>query len=202
MKYLSFDIEATGLEEDCLLIEYAMVPFDAKHRIIEHDLAYETYIQCPSFEELKPQLNPWVIENNKTLIEKAHSQGIPMEQFKQELINYLESEKIKKYFNNETIILFGKSMSAIDLPFLTRDLGWDFMRKYFSHRQLDFSSVCYHAIDEGVLKPGEESGGALMERFGMGDVKHTALADAENIAQMYFHLLDLEKPVIEAELVD
>jgi len=32
MKYLSFDIEATGLAEHCLMIEFAMVPFDADAR--------------------------------------------------------------------------------------------------------------------------------------------------------------------------
>jgi len=192
LKYLSFDLEATGLDENCLIIEFAMVPFDAKEKTINNDLQYETYISCPSFESLKSSLNPWVRENNEELIKKAHAQGIALEVFKKEFETYLTSEKVKTYFNNEKIVLFGKSMNAIDLPFLNRDLGWEFMRKYFSHRQLDFSSVCYHAIDKGILKPGDESGSALMNRFQMGDVAHTALADAQNTALMYFKLLEME----------
>ena len=39
MKYLSIDIEATGLAEDCLMIEFAMVPFDTQFRRLEDSLA-------------------------------------------------------------------------------------------------------------------------------------------------------------------
>ena len=42
----------------------------------------------------------------------------------------------------------------------------------------------------GLLEPGMDSGNKLMEYFKMGDVAHTALEDAVNTAQMYFHLLD------------
>ena len=193
MKYLSIDLEATGLDENCHIIEYAMVPFDTESKNIEESLSFETYIQCPSFEELKPSLNQWVIDNNKTLIDKAHKEGINLTSFRIKLEEYFQSEAIKNYFDNEKIVLFGKSMNAIDLPFLNRDLGWEFMRKYFSHRQLDFSSVCYYAIDNNLLKAGEESGSALMKRFNMGEVVHTALADAVNTAKMYLLLLDMEK---------
>ncbi len=190
MRYLSFDIEATGLEEHDLIIEFAMVPFDVKSRTIESKLQKHFYIKCPSFADLKPQLNPWVIENNKELIQKASSEGITIELFKQELIDYFESDEIKDYFNNQKVILFGKSMNAIDLPFLNRDLGWDFMRTYFSHRVNDLTSYSYNLIDMRQLPVDAESGGWLMDHLGMGEVAHTALEDAVNTAKMYFLLLD------------
>ena len=157
MKYLSIDIEATGLEPHDLTIEFAAVPIDAATKSIENDLSFHTYIKCPSFEELKPKLTPWIIEHNKELIEKAHSEGVSIDSFRAKLEEYLKSNEIKEYFGSQKIVLFGKSMSSIDLPFLKRDLGHEWMDNHFSHRTLDFTSVCYALADQGVLKPGMES---------------------------------------------
>ena len=60
MKYLSIDLEATGLGENCQIIEFAMIPFDTQFRRLEEPLARSVYIHCPSFEDLKPTLDPWV----------------------------------------------------------------------------------------------------------------------------------------------
>ena len=190
MKYLSFDIEATGLEEDALIIEFGMVPFDTKTKVIDRSLEKHFYIQCPSYESLAPNLNEWVRKNNKELIEKAHAQGIALESFKNELEQYLASAEVKEYFGNERIVLFGKSISAIDLPFLNRDLGWEWMNKNFHHRNLDLSGFCYSLIDMGKLEKGMDSGDNLMNYLGMGNVAHTALEDAVATAEMYLRLLD------------
>lgn len=190
MKYLSIDIEATGLAENCQIIEFAMVPFDTQFKRLEESLARTTFVHCPSFEDLKPTLDPWVIEHNEKLIRKAHSDGISMNEFKAWLKNYMESKEVKDYFGTQKVVLFGKSMTAIDLPFLSRDLGWDFMRKYFHHRNLDLSGFGYGMIDLGLLPQGMDSGTNLMNHLGMGAVAHTALEDAKNTAIMYLKLLD------------
>ena len=75
-RYLSLDTEATGLEADCYLIQIALVPVDTTARRVEMHLAQETLVKCPSFEELKPRLNPWVLEHNESLIRDAHAQGV------------------------------------------------------------------------------------------------------------------------------
>ena len=190
MKYLSFDIEATGLEEDALIIEFGMVPFDAETGIIATELSKHFYIKCPSFESLEPNLNEWVAKHNKELIQKANKSGIPLETFKTEMESYLDSKETKEYFNNERIVLFGKSISAIDLPFLNRDLGWEWMNKQFHHRNLDLSCYTMGLIDMGLLEKGMDSGAKLMEFLEMGEVEHTALEDAVNTAKMYLKLLD------------
>ncbi len=194
MKYLSIDIEATGLDEDCLIIEFAAIAFDSDKRELANQLSYHSFIKCPSFEELKPSLNQWVIDNNEGLINKACTQGIELEAFKADLENYLNSDLVKSYFsspeNRDLITLFGKSLNAIDLPFLNRDLGWEFMRKYFSHRQLDLSSMVYGLIDLGHLPIECASGSELMKYFGFGEVAHTALEDAVNTAKIYFEILN------------
>lgn len=190
MKYLSIDIEATGLAENCQIIEFAMIPFDTKLKRLEDGLARTMYIHCPSFEDLRDNLDPWVREHNEKIIRKAHSDGLLMSEFKEALKKYFESPEVRAYFENQKIVLFGKSMTAIDLPFLTRDLGWEFMRKYFHHRNLDLSSVGYNLIDLGLLPMGMDSGSNLMNYLNMGEVAHTALEDARNTAIMYLKLLD------------
>ncbi len=190
MKYLSIDLEATGLGEDCLIIEFAMIPFDTQFKRLEEPLARSTYIHCPSFEDLKPSLDPWVREHNEKIIRKAHSEGLMLSEFKVWLQTYLESKEVRDYFQTQKIVLFGKSMNAIDLPFMNRDLGWEFMRKYFHHRILDLSSIGYGMVDLGNLPMGMDSGSNLMNHLGMGDVAHTALEDAKNTAIMYLKLLD------------
>lgn len=199
MKYLSFDIEATGLNEESLMIEFAMIPFDAGLGELNETLARSYYINCPSFEDLKPKLDPWVVEHNETLIKKAHSEGVEMSEFKKIMQDYLESDEVKKYFGNQKITLFGKSMSAIDLPFLNRDLGWDFMRKYFQHRQLDLSGLAYGLMDLGLLPKGMESGSLMMKYLGMGEVAHTALEDAKNTAIMYMKIIEKVKASSETQ---
>jgi DNA polymerase-3 subunit epsilon len=190
MRYLSFDIEATGLDEHDFMIEFAAVPFCTESKTIENSLTFHHYIKCPSFEELKPKLNPWVIENNEGLIKKAHSEGLEILKFKENFENYLQSEQIQNYFSCEKITLFGKSVSAIDLPFMNRDLGWNFMRDHFVHRQLDLSAATYALIDLNKLPKECTSGSALMKHFNMGEVAHTALEDAINTAKLYLQILN------------
>lgn len=190
MKYLSIDIEATGLAENCQIIEFAMIPFDTQLKRLEEPLARTMYIHCPSFEDLRDSLDPWVREHNEKIIRKASSEGLMLSEFKEFLIKYLESPEVRQYFGNQKVVLFGKSMTAIDLPFLTRDLGWEFMRKYFHHRNLDLSGIGYALIDMGLLPMGMDSGTNMMNYLGMGSVAHTALEDARNTAIMYLKLLD------------
>ena len=68
MRYLSIDLESTGLEENAHIIEFAAVPFDTETGKIEEEHTLWCYVQCPTFEDLKDKLNPWVIEHNEGLI--------------------------------------------------------------------------------------------------------------------------------------
>ncbi|MDA8793879.1 hypothetical protein N9N67_11580 [Bacteriovoracaceae bacterium] len=193
MKYLSIDIESTGLDKDCQIIQFALVAFDAEKKEISEAIKKEYLIKCPSLEELKNQVNPWVYTNMGDVINLAHQKGIPLGQFKNELISYLKSAEVQNYFNHEKIVLFGKSLSAIDIPFLKRDLGWDTFSDVFMHRNLDLSCFCYSLIDLGLLTPEMGSGEKLMKFFNMGDVCHTAMDDAINTIKLYFNLLDMCK---------
>ena len=199
MRYLSIDIESTGLNATDFMIEFAAVPFDTKSKSIETQLSHQWKIKCPSWEQLLPSLNPWVIEHNENMIKEAHLKGVALLKFKEEFTFILKSKEYQDFFGKEKIILFGKSMNAIDLPFMNRDLGWDWMREHFCHRVVDFSSVTYSAMDMGLLPTGCESGSFLMNYLGLGLVAHHAMEDAVNTAKMYFELLERYENLIPKE---
>ncbi len=191
MKYLSIDIEATGLKENCQIIEISFVPFDASLKTIEENHIFHSYVKCPTYEELKSSLDPWVVTNMKSVLIKAHEEGVSLEQLRLKIDDYLSSEWVKNYFNQEKIVIFGKSLSALDLPFLKRDLGWDYFSSKFHHRTVDLSCFTYALGDSGLIPPELVSGEKLMKFFNLGLVAHTALEDARNTILLYFHLMDL-----------
>jgi oligoribonuclease (3'-5' exoribonuclease) len=189
-KYLSIDTEATGLEEHCLLIQVAVVPVDGTKNIIAEELGKEVLIQCPSFEELKPTLSEWVIQHNEGLIRKAHAEGIPPEAFKNWMGDYLNSDKVKAFFGGERPLLLGKSLSALDIPLLTKNLSKALMDKYFHHHTLDITCVGRFLVDAGILPPGHGSTTQLLKFFNLrAESKHTALSDAMDMAQIYLKLV-------------
>lgn len=191
-KYLSLDTEATGLEEHCLLIQVAVVPVDGSKNLILRELGKEVLIQCPSFEVLKPTLSEWVITHNETLIRKAHAEGMAPHAFAQWLSEYLNSEKVKAFFGNERPLLLGKSLSALDIPLLTKNLGKAFMDKHFHHHTLDITCVGRFLVDAGILPPEHSSTSQLLKFFNLRtESNHTALSDALDMGQIYLNLVNL-----------
>lgn len=195
MKYISIDLEATGLEENAYVIEFAAVPVDTSSQTILKSSSFHCYIQCPSFEALKPDLNEWVIKNNEGLINKAHKEGINQETFKSSFTSYLNSQTLHDFRDKKfnTFTLLGKSLTSIDIPFLNRYLGWEYMKREFHHQTLDVSSIARMAIDLKKLPPECISGSKLSNFFKMGDVAHTALEDAITTAEQYFNIVNLIK---------
>lgn len=189
MKYLSIDIEATGLREDDYIIEFAAIAFDTETMKVYDNLTYHTLVKCPPYEELVPKLDDWVKQHNKNLIQNAHEKGISLVDWKTNFELFLKRKDVVDFFGKQQIILFGKSMNAIDLPFMNRDLGWGWMREYFSHRTVDFTGVCYGLMDLSLLPQGSERGSLIMKHLGFGAVAHNALDDAKNTALMYLKVL-------------
>ena len=193
-KYLSIDTEATGLEENCQMIQLAFVPVDSQSRTVAEELGTEILIWCPSFEELKPTLNEWVLQHNEDLIRRANAQGVKPSELSQIVSKYMERPEIKKFFNGDRPPLLGKSMSALDIPLLHRYFGRTFMEKYFHHHTLDVTCLARGFVDAGLLPPGTQGTSKLMKHFGIrDDATHTALNDAVDMGKIYFKLLDLVK---------
>lgn len=189
MKYLSIDIEALGVAEKDQIIEFAAIAFDANTHAFNEELTFHSYIECPPFEVIRNNLNDWVASNMKSTITAANLRWVPLWRLKEQLREFLNSPKLKEYFWEDKIILFGKSMQWIDMPFLIRDLWFDFVKHYFSHRSLDLTSFVLWLVDMWTLPPECVSGSWLMKYLWMWEVAHTALEDAKNTAEMYFKII-------------
>ncbi len=193
-KYLSVDTEATGLTPECVLIQLAFVPVDTTANKVHTELGKEWLVQCASFEELKPSLNPWVVEHNEGLIRDAHSKGVPVPQLIGEVHAYMTTPEMKKFFGDSRPIFLGKSMSALDIPLLTRTLGDDFMKQHFHHHTLDVTCVARALVDSGKMPPGTESSSKIMKYFGVREEpEHTALSDALDMGVIYLKMVELLK---------
>lgn len=189
-KYLSIDTEATGLQEGTLLIQIAIVPVDGEGKKVLLDCGRETFVRCPSFEELKPTLSDWVIEHNEGLIRDAHAKGIPPDKLANWMTDYFNIPEVKKFLKGEKPILLGKSLSALDIPLLTRYLGRTYMEKNFHHHTLDITCVARFLVDAGMLPEGFQSTTKLLQYFKLKqESAHTALSDAIDMAEVYLALL-------------
>lgn len=191
-RYLSIDTEATGLEEDTRLIQLAFAPVDVAAGIVHRELGWETLVGCPSFEELKPNLNDWVLTHQESLIRLAHEKGISLEDCRKAVIAYLEKPEIKSFFGGQPPVLLGKSLSALDIPLLNRSLGWDFMQQRFHHHNVDVTSMAISLCDAGLIPPGTTGTSKLMRHFQLKDeADHTALSDAVEMAEIYIKMVEL-----------
>jgi hypothetical protein len=191
-KYLSIDTEATGLTKECVLIQLAFVPVDTVSNRVLTELGKEWLVHCASFEELKPTLNPWVVENNEGLIRKANASGVTIEKLSGEVHAYLTSPELKAFFGDSRPVFLGKSLSALDIPLLTRTFGEEFMREHFHHHTQDVTCVARAFVDAGLIPPGTESSSKIMKFFGVREAPaHTALSDALDMGVIYLKLLEM-----------
>ena len=189
-RYLSLDTEATGLTEDCVMIQLAFVPVDAAAGLVLEEHGKEWLIQCKSFEELKPSLNPWVVEHNEGLIRKAHAEGVTVPELLRQVTEYLDSKPLQAFVGGGRPVLLGKSMSALDIPLLTRTFGWDFMNQRFHHHTLDVTGVARFLIDAKVLPEGTASTSKIVKHYGIREAAlHTALSDAVDMAKIYVKMV-------------
>jgi len=188
------DLEATGIEDGVYLIQLAFVPVDIKKKEIEIGLSREVLVKCPSFEELKPKLNSCVHEHNESLIRQAHKEGLSKENLKDWVVEYLETKEVKGFFNGCKPVFLGKSMSALDIPLLTEYFSRNFMMTRFHHHTIDLTCVARSMVDAGFL-PRECAGTTgLLNFFKVrAETKHTALADAIDMADVYLKLIDFIK---------
>ncbi len=194
MNYLSIDTEATGLEEGTHLIQFALVPVDMKAKAVVVAEGVEFLVKCPSFEELKPTLNPWVLEHNEGLIRKAHAEGVTHAALKAEVEKFLERPGVKAIFGKDKPVFLGKSLSALDIPLMTRTFGKPFMEKHFHHHTLDITSVAHYLVHKGIIPGGCESTSKLIKHFQVrSDAAHTALADATDMGNIFLKMVFTDK---------
>jgi DNA polymerase III epsilon subunit-like protein len=163
MKYLSLDIETTGLSLQSNIIQIAAI-YQTPHGqngvfncLIDDELTHVEYgalaITAPIYKELARP-------TGVTPIYKIHEAKNAFSQF------------LKELSETDRFTVAGKNTANFDIPILTR---WGYDTTRFSHRVLDVGSL--YLPDFGKIPSLSE----INKKLGRSDVSHDALQDCMDV---------------------
>jgi oligoribonuclease len=186
MRYISIDIETTGLEEE-------------RDQIIEIGIVEENTKEEKEIKELK-RFHCYV--ENKRIEGNAYAIGMNAEKIKriskrEPGFNYLKPEEVVDsikewlkeigYKENERIVIAGKNVGIFDLQFLKRLKGWE-EELNIHHRVLD-PGMMYLDIEDLVPPNLSE----CKVRAGLeSEVSHTAIEDAIDVIKLIRYKLGIK----------
>jgi oligoribonuclease (3'-5' exoribonuclease) len=178
MKYISIDIETTGLDYDyCQVIEFAAIiddlswSNDIKRPAINFLVKHERYV-CEPFAAGLHRSIWWRLANPDLMQEEKVA--LP-----NEVGCWLNRFCIRHEIDPMNIVAAGKNFAKFDLQFLTRLPAFNREVK-FHHRILDPGMLYLEAFDE--TPPGTE---ACLERASIPhSSSHEALADAMDVIRL------------------
>lgn len=177
MRYLSIDIETTGLDPN-------------KHQIIEfaaifEDTSIKTPIEnLPYFTSLvkHPNYN-WSLEAykmNKEIFEEIATSRARDVDFLWSDFMYWVTNVIKTPYVDKLIVA-GKNFASFDLRFIKRLPGY---QSIFHHRSID-PAIYYLDWEKDTVVPDLKT---CLDRAGLNsNVKHRALGDAMQVIQLLRH---------------
>ncbi len=185
MKYVSIDIETTGLNHDiCNVIEFAAIADDLSLQMpLESLPTFQTYILQDHYvgepfalamhAEIFRKIANWQKESDINIC--AAAELLPrFHTFLTTLAGYTAPNGILK------INVAGKNFGNFDSKFLEKLPHHDLLVK-FNHRILDPAMLYFNPEEDDIL-PGTEK---CLKRAGIAaDVKHTALEDAINVVKL------------------
>jgi oligoribonuclease (3'-5' exoribonuclease) len=189
MKYLSLDLETTGLNPllDQILMVGAVVEDTEHPEVPVEDLpSFVCFIEHDRYRgnAFALGLNGWIFDNlsgrNRTredvpIYPSFHACGDPyVASWVPKFSDFLSDN----FSIDERIILAGKNMGSFDFQFLKEELPAAFLKR-FGYRYIDPGSVF---ID---WSKGPESLPAIKGRFGMEEeCSHDALEDARDVVRV------------------
>lgn len=178
MKYLSIDIETTGLDpEKHQIIEFAAVfddlmnPHPVQH--LQHlclKIAHENYVWSPEAYRMNSALFNEIIDG---------AEDASLVQGHDQMAGYIERWLYNLGPVNARYTCAGKNFGSFDLQFLKRHAT----RRWWHHRCIDPGSIFLWANDE--VPPSTEK---CLCRAGLNpNVKHRALDDALDVVRLVRH---------------
>ena len=185
MKYVSIDIETTGLNpETCQILELAAVVDDLRtQKPLDQLPKFQTLVRHPFY-----QGEPYALAMHPAIFKKLaaappnldHPSGdgiIDVEGVMAKFFNFLTGPG--GYNPGDTIVPAGKNFAAFDKNFI--DKLPDRYRIRFRHRTLD-PGMLFIRLGEDLEPPDSKK---CMERAGLaGEVAHTALEDALMVVKL------------------
>ena len=117
------------------LLEIGFVPFNIRTGVIYKELSKRILIKCPDVETMKKEgkISEWNLkrQSHLDLISEASNHGVSTEVAKKMIILYIEEIK---HLTGEKVVLFGKSISTVDMPVLYTTFGHKFINKAFHYQ--------------------------------------------------------------------
>jgi len=189
MKFVSIDIETTGLDpETCDIVEVGAVVGDlSSNTPVEELPTFHCYIIKKSYSG-----DPYALSMHPTIFRRIANVEKPYRYITPENFNaHFERFLVDNGFEygersgKVTFTPAGKNFAAFDLQFLNKHFGFS---KYFSsaHRVLDPAMLYFDlSVDTELPNTAE-----CMKRAGMGGVvAHTAVEDARVVVDLLRHKL-------------
>jgi len=183
MRYLSIDIETTGLNPDtCQILSIAGILEDTENPL-DFDEIPKFHFYIHNHDGIKGE--PYAIILNHGIIKHTYENVFKNNEASKSIITLnMLSTKIRNFLvdnevYNENITLAGKNLQAFDLKFLEKHT--DFMDNIkFHHRILDPASLYFQKDDREL--PSLDK---CLERAMINDVvKHDALSDAWDVIRV------------------
>lgn len=181
MKYLSTDIETTGLNPDtCDIIEFGCVVDDLSEQAPLDTLPIFHCYLTPDDGVFRGE--PYALSMHSKIFKRiATREAGYIYLNKQHLVDVLYPF-LQAHFHGEKIVIAGKNFGSFDQQFLKPLRNWDELN--ISHRYLDPSTLYFNPKTDFLL-PSTET---CCARAGLPtEVAHTTIEDAKVVIQLLRH---------------
>lgn len=176
MKYLSIDLETTGLDESyCQIIEIGAVIDNTTDNIPLEELStFHCYVTHDIY-----QGEPYALFLNSDILKKLHDRPTTCRFEPVECVARIFQSWINQHFLKDRVTVAGKNFMSFDMQFLKKLPN--FKQIQFHHRCIDPALMFWNPKKDKVLPNLQE----CMNRAGIKDeVSHTALEDAFSVIKL------------------
>jgi oligoribonuclease len=182
MRYLSLDIETTGLNENtCQILQFAAILDDTSFPL-EAMSTFNALIYSPMYVG-----EPFALALNRPIFETLSKSTLGRDtRHLGRLVHILDTDMLVSYLKNylsplKFVVVAGKNVANFDLKFLSKIPSWSELSLF--HRVLDPGNLYLRPTD--LVPPGTEE---CLRRAGLDDfVSHDALDDALSVCKLIRH---------------
>jgi len=178
MKYVSIDLETTGLDADtCQILEFGAVIDDLDHPFDPQPCKiFHRFVKQPKYfgEPYALALNQQILY---TLAANEHEDICPVESLAAQFRGWLV--RCGFFNSNIPVVPAGKNFAGFDKPFLTKLPLFQHVKLH--HRCLDPGSMYFDPVIDDVVPSTQE----CLRRAGLdSEVSHTVVEDALDVIRL------------------
>lgn len=184
MKFISLDIETTGLDiENHQIIEFGGLLEDTSNPDVPCAMMpqFRWYVYQPEYRG-----SPFALSLNAAILKKIaefeaqdwKSQGLMF--FPSEIAGKFRQFVLDNGLNPKQIVVAGKNAASFDIPFLKRLPKWKDSGLVISHRVLD-PSILFTDFENDVAPAGT---GLCAKRAGVESGAHTTIEDSWTVIEL------------------